>query len=179
MKRKFKIVLAIIALFLASLTCTAPANDLLPELELPTPGPTPTAAEYVATPTAPPVFDPPDSAPQTFTGDGIKNDYSSEGAVCLVNQPVTLVLKGDGTAELTTTGADIIDHANCTAGASEETWYMNGLVDVATQTVTFQTCNFGNFTAGGSLSLVQGMLAGQVSCTNKDGIKFITLVVGQ
>lgn len=174
MKQKVELFLVVIALLLVSLSCFAPAYDDPPTLEPPTPMPSPGAPENTATPMAPPA-----SGPQTFTGEGVKNDYSSDGAVCVVYQPVTLMLKGDGTAELTTVGADIIDHTNCTAGTSQETWYMNGLVDITAQTVTFQTCNFGRFTAAGSLSFAQGVLAGEVSCTNKDGIKFITLVIGQ
>lgn len=174
MKQKVGLVLVVIVLQLASLACFAPAYDDPPTREPPTSTPSPSAPEDAATSTATPA-----SGPQTFTGEGVKNDYSSDGAVCLVYQPVTLMLKGDGTAELTTVGADIIDHTLCTAGTSEEAWYINGLVDVTAETVTFQTCNFGRFTAVGSLSFAQGVLAGEVSCTNKDGIKFITLVIGQ
>lgn len=188
MRQKLELVLPVILLLLASLACGAPAYDDPPVIDPPVSGPTSTpaaedtatppaptpAAADVATPTAPPA-----SGPQTFTGEGVRNDYASDGAVCPVNQPVTLVVKGDGTAELSTVGADIIDHVNCSTGTLEEGWYMNGLVDVAAATVTFQTCNFGRFTADGSLSFADGTLVGAVSCTNQDGIKFITLLIGQ
>ncbi len=186
MRRKLVCIIILLILQITGLACSLTIDDGSPITELPTPMPSPMptplppddqgeeAMEDAATPTAPPGL-----SPQTLTGEGAKNDYSSAGAVCLLYQPVTLMLKGDGSAELVTTGADIIDHTNCTTGSSEETWYITGIVAADSQTVTFQTCNFGNFTADGSLSFAQGVLSGQVSCTNKDGIKFITLLIGQ
>lgn len=175
MKRKMKLVLAVIALLMAGLACFAPAYNEpsgLGELAS-TPSPS-REPEATATPPAPPA-----AGPQTFTGEAVKNDFASDGAVCLVYQPFTLVVKDDGAAELSTVGADVIDHANCMAGSSQETWYINGVVDAAAQVINFQTCNFGRFTAAGSLSFGQGLLVGQVSCTNPEGIKFITLVIGK
>jgi hypothetical protein len=178
MKPSLKIICGILACLLAGLACTALAPSDIQDLGLPTLEPT-TAPSPEPGDLEAPTLAPSPAGPQTFTGEAAKNDFASDGAICLVYQPVTLVVQGDGTAELSTTGADIIDHANCTTGTTNETWYINGVVDAAAQVVNFQTCNFGRFTAAGAVSYAGGQLSGQVSCTNKDGVKFIALVIGQ
>jgi len=175
MKLRNTLVLVVMILLATSLACSAPADDDSTSNGSLTVTPAPSqAADDTPAPMATQA-----SGPQTFTGEGVKNDYSSEGAVCQVYEPVTLVVKGDGTAELTTQGADIVDHTMCTTGNNIVTWYMNGTVDATAQTVAFQTCNFGRFSAAGSVSFAQGVVAGEVSCINKEGVKFITLVIGQ
>lgn len=190
---KHKMVLALL-LTVLQLTCQAcfvpglgdiPGIADSPSTQAPGAGvtpqpPKPPSAPQPPQPTQPPQpINPPVVEPQTLTGEGVRNDFASDGAICLVYQPVTLVVKGDGTAALTTTGASIIDHINCTAGTSEVTWYIDGMVDASGQRVTFQTCNFGRFTAAGEISFAGGALNGEVSCTNPDGFKWITLLVGQ
>ncbi len=165
----------VLTLLAAGLACSIPGIEDLPA-PVPTEAPTSEPGEPAQDTPAP---GPTAAGPQTYTAEGVKHDFAMDGSVCLVYQPVTLVVKDDGSAELSTTGADIIDHANCTEGTSPETWYVNGAVNASTQEVTFQTCNFGHFTASGALSYAGGKLSGQVSCTNKDGIQFIALFIGQ
>ena len=187
-------------LLLATLACNYPNADEVQEaLELPTPAstiaPSP-APEEVSEPTP---ITPPDAAeestaesipqptttsssyPITIQDNGFKSTYSSMvEASCKLPSIVVLTLRCDGTAELTNTSPSIIDHINCTPGTSDETWYVNGKFDEVTQTVTFENCNFGNFTAQGSFtySYGAGTLTGEVSCFNKDGEKFVTLFGG-
>jgi hypothetical protein len=119
----------------------------------------------------------PASAPRVFNSAAVKLDFSSDGISCQVPTTVKLVINDDGTSELSTTGPNIIDHFNCEA-SGDETWYINGTDDDVSQTVGFQTCNFGNFPAAGLLTYANQTLLGTVSCINKDGTTAITLNVG-
>lgn len=184
MKRKIVLVVIVILLW-ASLACLSPLETSTPDPELATPeptssapmdNPTATAPMYVPT-TAPTTVEPP--TPLTFMGNAIKTDYASSGQGCDVAVIAMLTVNPDGTAELSTTGPDIIDHYNCQTG-SDETWYINGTADSLNQTVTFATCNFGGFTAKGILSYAGAKnLGGTVSCFYKNGTQAIMLVFSQ
>ncbi|PKN94830.1 MAG: hypothetical protein CVU44_03220 [Chloroflexi bacterium HGW-Chloroflexi-6] len=159
-------------LLLAMLACNAPGWDEIDnELDLPTPAPSPAPPENAAG------LDNATSV-QVFESDGVKISFGSSDTSCRVEQPLTLRVNSNGTAELSTTGPTITDHYNCIKG-SQDTWYINGVVSVNEQRVNFETCNDGRFTAVGSVSFSGGSLIGQVSCFNKDGIKFITLEIGK
>jgi hypothetical protein len=101
---------------------------------------------------------------------------SSVDASCVVQQQATLTVHEDGTAELATTGAVFVDHYNCTPGEGQETWVVNGTADLATETVTFASCNFGGFDAAGSMTYSNGVLYGEVTCFTKNGEKSFSLL---
>jgi hypothetical protein len=114
---------------------------------------------------------------QVIEGICTKTSFGSTNTTCQVEQTCSLRLRGDGSAELTTTGPSITDHINCTV-SSDETWYINGIASTTDPSVSFETCNFGNFYATGAVNFKDGLL-GQATCTNKDGILFITLDIGK
>ena len=141
------------------------------QLELPTPAPSLAPPREVMPTLAA-------SSAQTFEGGGTRISYGPDNTSCPIPQPLTLRINSDGTAELTTTGVSITDHINCTSGNSEETWYINGSVGTDGQSVNFISCNSGNFSAMGSVNFSGGNLMGEVSCFNKDGVKFISMQIG-
>lgn len=166
--------IALSMLVAASLACNMPA-------EAPTTAPTtaPPEATFetpgdVSTPLPPVVVTPvPDL--QTFTGMAVKTDYASNGQQgCDVSVIVTLNVYPDGTAQLQTTGPDIVDHYNCASGG-EETWYVTGTENAFSQTVTFTACNNGAFSATGFVTHANQMLLGTVSCFNQNGSQAIML----
>lgn len=120
---------------------------------------------------------PPPAADLVLTGTAVKSDYGSDGASCDVSVNVQLTIKPDGKAYLTATGPDITDHYNCTS-TGEETWYLEGTADAANQTVSFAACNFGGFTAQGSLSYAGQALSGTSGCLSSDGKQAVRLVFG-
>jgi predicted porin len=89
---------------------------------------------------------------------------------------MTLTLRGDDLAELVTTGPSVTDHYNCTT-STNETWYANGTTNTLDQTVTFTSCNFGGFSAEGTISFEDGTLSGYVTCFFKDGSIAVTITV--
>jgi hypothetical protein len=91
--------------------------------------------------------------------------------------PVTLVVRGDSTAELNATGPSIIDHINRTPATSDETWMIADKADEASKTVTFESCNGGGFSASGSMTYSGGVLSGEVSCYNKNGEQSVMIVI--
>ena len=103
---------------------------------------------------------------------------SSEEASCQVAEPVVLTVRGDGTAELSTTGPAFVDHYNCVS-TMDETWYIDGKVNEVDQVVSFESCNGGGFSTSGTVNYNGGVLAGEVSCFYKNGSKAITLIVGK
>ena len=127
----------------------------------------------------PPVGDVPQVETLTFEALANKTDFGSGGAGCSAAQLATLMVRGDGTAQLVTSGPGFVDHVNCTPGSSSDTWYLDGTADPGGQVVTFVSCNYGRFTAQGQISYAGGALQGEVSCFNSQGVKFITLVVGR
>ncbi len=169
--------LILMTLLFTGLACTYPG------LEddtggLPTSAPTPAPSEAVVSP-GQEQTPPPTTADQIIQGSGSKASFGpSPDISCQVTQPAALTLHGDGTAELVTTGPSFIDHYNCTTG-TDETWYINGSVNAADQTVTFSSCNDGGFTANGVVSFEGGTLSGNVTCIYKDGSIAISLALSK
>lgn len=178
-RRVFASLLVPLVLLSAILACNAPTWEVAqPELVLPTPAPT-SAPEGdgggFALPTSPASL-----YPQTFQAAGIKTCFAaSSEASCQMAAALVLSVRGDGTAELSSTGPSIIDHDNCVAGSSDETWYANGTVSEGDQTVIFSSCNFGGFSASGEMSFSADQLSGEVSCLTKDNKKSVTLSAGR
>jgi hypothetical protein len=168
--------LAVLFFMFAVLACNAPDWVEVQEgLELPTPGPTiapsPEPGEVPASPPA--AFD------QTFQGLGRMTSFGSSADVfCQVDQPVTLTVHSDGSAELSTTGPSFIDHINCTT-STDVTWYINGTVGSADQSAIFTSCNNGGFTGTGEVSFEGGILSGDVTCSYKNGGIAISLALGR
>lgn len=161
--------LAGLALLLALLACNAPTWDEVTEpLDLPTPAPSPAPND------APPAA----NESNVLSGAGVKISFAVfEDASCLVDAPMILTVRSDGSAELSATSPTIQDHINCTASSSNETWIVSGTFQPADQTVTFASCNYGGFTAQGLMKLNGTAFTGEVSCFTKDGKKSITLRV--
>ena len=107
-----------------------------------------------------------------------KDDFSSDGISCPIQVRIQLVVNSDGTAVLSTTGPDITDHYNCTPNG-EETWYINGTADAANQLVTFTSCNFGGFTAIGTVTYSGALISGSVSCFYMDNTKAVTITTSE
>lgn len=185
--KTFAPLLAILLLLLAALACTHPywytfTDDVPPtafpsSIDIPTAAPTPAPGESDSPTPAPPDFAALPAEDTIITSQGALTNFGpSPDLSCQNPQPLTLTVHPDGSAELTTTSPSFIDHTNCTQGSSTETWFVNGTV-TATETVSFTSCNYGNFTASGSMSYSGGVLSGEVSCANKDGLLFVTLSV--
>jgi hypothetical protein len=178
--------ICLLTLLLAALACSYPGlEDAQQELNLPTaePSPAPEDVQPTEAPTPAPEADPPvapvSAYPITLQASGSKLAFNSTGeASCDVPDAFTLTLLADGTAQLSATGPSIVDHINCTQ-STDETWIANGKFDETSQTVTFESCNFGNFRAEGSLSYGMEPLSGGVSCFGKDGAIWVRLVVGE
>ena len=182
-KRTLVPLLCLSVLLLAALACNSVDIDEAQEpLGLPTLAPTaaPSPAPEQAQPTEPPPTAAPSSQyPQTIQASGTKISYSSSGETsCKVPGSFTLTLLADGTAQLNVTGASIVDHINCTQ-STDETWIANGKFNETAQTVTFESCNFGNFSAQGSLSYTAASISGEVGCFDKNGGKWVSLVAGE
>lgn len=164
------VILAGIALLLAVLACNAPTwDEVKSPLNLPT-----------ADPTEAPSPEPGEIAPvgESFILNevGIKITYAASGDVsCPVEAPMTLTVRSDGTAELGSTSLLIQDHYNCTAGETEETWIVAGTFNPDDRSVNSISCNYGGFTAQGTLLLDGNGFTGEVSCFTKDGMKSVTL----
>ena len=166
---------------LPALACNYPGWDEVQEnLDLPTPAPTLAPSDDVISPGEIPseaLTAPPAASDQTFQATGVKTSYgSSIDASCQSEAPLTLVLRGDGTAELSTTGPAYTDHYNCIS-VTDETWYINGTVDAAEQAVTFTSCNNGGFTGSGIIYYGGSVLSGEVSCSLKDNDEKVFMLV--
>lgn len=179
MSRNLRFMLATALLFLSILACNLPdgmpAPAMAPTFEpeaasqTPTPAPTP----------EPETMPEPAAGATTLAAAAMKTSFARDGSACQLPETATLVVNPDGSAELSTTGTSIVDHTSCTRGTSTETWYINGKVDELSQTITFTTCNMGNFNANGAVTYANQILVGAVSCTSRDGVPFMTLTVGQ
>ena len=179
----FAPLLAVFFFLLAILACNAPDwNEVQEELDLPTPAPT-IAPSFAPdgggdSPTESPAASPP-ASDQTFQGSSSKTSFGSSADIfCQVEQPVTLTVHSDGSAELVTSGPSFIDHYNCTSG-TDETWYLNGAANSAEQTVTITSCNHGGFSGSGVISYAGGMLTGDAACAYKNGTIAISLALGR
>ena len=106
--------------------------------------------------------------PVQVNGAGQKTDYSGNYS-CSAAATLLLKVNADGSAVLEATGPGFIDHINCTQSASLEGWFIAGSVNPGTETVSFTSCNNGGFTAQGTISYVDGILSGEVTCLNKSG----------
>jgi len=81
---------------------------------------------------------------------------------------------------LSSTGAGFINHTNCTIDKGTKAWYIEGKADVESQTITFETCNSGGFTAYGTFISNTFGFSGTVDCISKQtGEKWITIVATQ
>lgn len=177
MKIHLKLLLNLLVITFAILACNYPGL----EDDLPTPAPTSAPEETLPTeiispteaPEEPPMPMPP-VTPLTIEAEGVKVSYGPESTQCEVEQTIILAIRNDVTAELSATGPDIVDHYNCTA-SGEETWYVNGVADPTSETVTFSSCNFGGFSASGTMTYGGGRLSGEVACIDKNGGKAVTL----
>jgi hypothetical protein len=177
--------LILFALLISVLACRSPQEfqqsilgtaTIGPGLLTPEPSdrtPTPGAA---VTPTAPPLPTPAILA--DISQWAAKDDFSSDGISCPIQVWIQLVVNSDGTAVLSTTGPNITDHYNCTPNG-EETWYINGTADAANQLVTFTSCNFGGFTAIGSVTYSGNLISGAVSCYYPDNTKAVTITTSE
>jgi hypothetical protein len=174
--------IALLVLLVAGLACNLPGwEEEREQFDLPTPAPTtaPTSAPEqsegaVATPA-----EAADGYPLVFQITGHKTSYGpSAGAACDAEEVMRLTLRGDGTAELVSIGPGFDDHINCVATSSNEAWMIEGKVDEVSQSVNFESCNSGGFSASGKVTYGSGAPAGMVFCTNKNGDLAVTLVVG-
>lgn len=121
----------------------------------PPPGPTPAAS-------------PAPGQEISVNGTGQKVSYSGSYS-CTAAQQIHLVVRADGTAELSAIGPGFIDHINCTPSDSSEGWYVVGVADRAAETVAFSACNNGGFNASGMVSYAGGTLTGEVACLYNQG----------
>lgn len=164
--------------------CSTPGGDSAPlpfpldvddATSAPTTVPAPTnapAATDTPAPTAAPVaVDTPAAAtaPIVIQGSAQKTSFAGESSCTAPAQDVTLTVNADGSAQLSVAGPGFIDHINCTPSASVEGWYVEGTANLADATVTFTTCNMGNFAAEGTASYAGGALAGEVVCRYSKG----------
>jgi hypothetical protein len=170
-------------LFAAVLACNFPGREDVREgnglpTTAPTAAPSISPEEYgnsISTPDAPGT-----GYPLGFQASGNKTSYAaSVHGSCQAQGAMRLTVYGDGAAELVATGPGFVDHINCTASSSIETWIIEGKVDQASQTVTFESCNGGGFHASGRMDFGSGSPVGTVTCSNKKGEKAVMLVIGQ
>lgn len=144
------------------LYCTADPRGSTAKTTFTIDGPTPPP------PGLPPAASPAPGQPITINGAGQKVSYSGAYS-CAAAQQVSLVVRADGTAELSAIGPGFIDHINCTQSDSNEAWYVSGVADRAAETVSFSACNNGGFNASGVVSYAGGILSGEVSCLYNQG----------
>jgi hypothetical protein len=105
--------------------------------------------------------------PVHLTASGMKTDtsYGGNGGTCYTQQSITLDIKSDGTAMLSTTGPNFVDHINCTITPDfNESWDIDGSADPDTKVVTFTSCNQGGFRGEGQISYGGDKLSGKVTC---------------
>lgn len=169
MNRRRQLVFPVLGmLLLLTLGCNLPWVGTTETIDLPTAAPTP-APEDTPEPGPP---QPSGEGPLVIQGQGTRFSYSADGQYsCASSVPVTLTIQPAGSAELTFTAPVIIDHINCTAAESTETFYINGASDPVSQTVTFKSCNYGGLSASGAVSYADGILSGTAVYFLKDGQK--------
>ncbi len=167
--------------------CTTQDSELLelgsggtpPSTVAPTLAPEPTTAPTVtAAPVEPQSTSTPESAaatpaiaaaPVVIKGGGQKTSYSGEANCTAPALDLTLTVNPNGVAQLAVIGPGFVDHYNCTQAASPEAWYLEGTADLAGETVTFTTCNMGNFAAQGTVAYAGGALNGEAICLYSKG----------
>ncbi|MBI5295756.1 MAG: hypothetical protein HY869_09790 [Chloroflexi bacterium] len=142
------------------LYCTADPIGVTAKTTFSVDGPTPPGSTPAASP-AP-------GQPVTINGVGQKVSYSGAYS-CAAAQQVSLVVRADGTAELSAVGPGFIDHINCIQSDSAEGWYIVGVADQVAETVSFSACNNGGFNASGVINYAGGALSGEVSCLYNQG----------
>jgi hypothetical protein len=136
----------------------------------------------IVLPTAPPTLAPTPLAsqfPLVFQASGHRTTYavsSPVNASCQIPLPATLTIRAGGAAELSFTGPNFIDYYNCKS-SGEETWFVNGKADLVNQTVTFESCNHGRFSASGTVKYAGGPPDGSVACFWKNGEKAVEMLL--
>jgi hypothetical protein len=164
--------LILLALIFTSLACTLERGDgqaAETEIDLPTPAPTEAPTLAPDEPTPEPPGQPSQTYPIVIRSAGRKTQYStSTQRECTADASASLMIQASGTAELTTTGPEFADSYNC-AKPMDVTYIIQGAADPASQTVVFQSCNYGAFTADGTIFYSGGKLAGEVTCMSLSG----------
>ena len=144
------------------LYCTADPIGITAKTTFSVDGPTPPP------PGPTPAISPAPGQPVAINGVGQKVSYSGAYS-CAAAQQISLVVRADGTAELSAIGPGFIDHINCTQSDSNEAWYIVGVADQTAETVSFSACNNGGFNASGVVSYADGTLSGEVACLYNQG----------
>ena len=172
-----------IVLLLTGLACNVPAyDDGNPSLSLPTPAPTQApspgpgdvengTAESTALSSG-------GAFPLLIQHTGRRSSYAASSSVatwCQDSVTVVLTINQNGSAQLKFSGPMINDHINCKASNADETWYMEGKADLASQWVEFQTCNEGRFKAAGSVQYSEAAMEGEVSCFGQNGERAVSI----
>lgn len=122
-----------------------------------------------------------DVFPKILRGTARSTAYGSDGnpaVYCLSDARATLVLQGDGRAQLSVTGPQFFDHINCTDTGAEITWLLDGADSPAEESARFPSCNNGRLKGSGQVSYRGGALSGEVTCLNPDGKMAVRLVFG-
>lgn len=174
MRASTRILHAAAVILCAGLACNLPNALTSPETS-----PDDVAASPTASVTESPTESPPEltlTAPaeeataQTLRTTAKKIAYSSsvEGS-CAAAQEVILSIRADGAAQMQLSGEGFVDYTNCTPSEGAEAWFIDGTVDFAAETVTFNSCNAGGFSASGQVSFAGGAVAGEVSCAWMEG----------
>lgn len=172
--------LALYVLLFAGLACNMPGPEDAEgpiNLSEATAAPSISVEEFQVTASSPQA--PAAGAPLVFQTMGNKTSHAASlNASCQSQEKMRLTIRSDGSAELVSTGPGFVDHINCTASASDESWIVKGSLDQSGQVVIFQSCNSGGFTASGSVAITSGEPLGTVICSYKNGDAAVTLQVG-
>ena len=111
------------------------------------------------------------TAPLVIKGSGTGYDYdTSTGDSCAAPYKVILVVKANGTAELSASGPHFVDHYNCTQDdpAFVITYDISG--GASDGTIAFTSCNDNGFTASGVVRYTaDGTMSGEAACIGKKG----------